>query len=332
MMPSMPTRYSVIVATYNRADLLNNCLTALARQSVPHNEYEILLINDGSKDHTDLVVNEFKEKYPEINLIYFKQNNRGVSHARNVGIKNARGEILFFTDDDCVAPHKWIETLASAYDRHPDIAGAGGWYEYPNYNREGWGAKAYLDYTRLTFNYFCFFRSSKKQFEIKNNIFDQNPAGNTSNMSYRKKTIEEIGGFDETMYFVGLVDFELKKRIMDRGYPLLFIQYPVLHFKPLGFKELVRKSFNRGRGRHHIIQKNPELELMLRPSLTKAFRRMAARGENRYRVKCMAVFDYCLMMVGREYQKLYEMILYPQDGKPTSVLARWVAWCLNDAL
>ena len=78
-------------------------------------------------------------------------------------------------------------------------------------------------------------------------------------MSYRKTVLQKTGGFDEKVTFVGLIDMELKKRVMDLGFPLLYIPYNVLHLKPLGAKEIIRKYFNRGRGFCHLWKKNPEL-------------------------------------------------------------------------
>ncbi|KKU05630.1 MAG: hypothetical protein UX07_C0014G0001, partial [Parcubacteria group bacterium GW2011_GWA2_45_30] len=95
-------KYSIIIPTYNRAGLLKQGLEAVAAQTVPRYMYEVIVINDGSRDYTNRVAEEFQKNHPEINFTYLKQKNHGVSHARNQGIKRAKGEIIFFTDDDCV--------------------------------------------------------------------------------------------------------------------------------------------------------------------------------------------------------------------------------------
>src|SRR3989338_7518174 len=202
-------KYSIIIPTYNRAGLLKQGLEAVAAQTVPRYMYEVIVINDGSRDYTNRVAEEFQKNHPEINFTYLKQKNHGVSHARNQGIKRAKGEIIFFTDDDCVVPENWIETLADGYRRHPEVAGVGGWYEYPE---DMYKKSLFVNYTMLRLQKrFKNIISQKK--EIKNNKFFLNPARNTPNTSYKKSVLDKFGGFDEFINFVGLVDWELKARI-----------------------------------------------------------------------------------------------------------------------
>lgn len=291
-------KYSVVVATYNRVNLLKQCLEAVSRQTVSKNEYEVIVINDGSKDHTDQVIAEFHVAHPEINLIYVRQKNWGVACARNEGIKRARGEIIFFTDDDCVVPKNWIETLADGYRRHPEIAGAGGWYEYPEEVRQN----RFIQY--LWYIFCMAYGKGRAPEEIKNTSYLENPAGNTSNMSYRKSVLDKIGGFDESINFVGFVDWELKKRVSGLGHPLLYIPYYVLHLKSLGIKTDIRKFFNRGRGKYHLVKKNPDLYRVFFPHLGRAFYMFRTVPPA---LKWMALTDFLFTRLGWEYQKIEEI-------------------------
>ena len=292
-------KYSVIIPTYNRATLLKNCLEAVAVQTVPRDTYEVIVINDGSRDNTDKIIDEFKKQHPLINFIYIKQKNHGVSHARNQGIKRAKGEIIFFTDDDCVVPENWIETLANGYRRHPEVAGAGGWYEYPEDTRKN----RFIQYTSYLFR--RTYGREKEPLEMKSSTYLDNPAGNTSNMSYRKFVLDKVGGFDETINFVGLVDWELKKRVSDLGYPLLYIPYYVLHLKPLGIKAIIRKFFNRGRGKYHLVKKNPDLYPVFFPRFGWALRMFFTVLRN---LGWMALVDFIFTRLGWEYQKIEELL------------------------
>src|SRR3989338_2925684 len=139
--------YSIVIATYNRAELLKNNIKALARQNVPKDSYDVIVVNDGSTDRTEAVVKEFISAYLDMNIVYLKQPNGGPAKARNLGVKQAKGNIVFFTDDDCVVPDKWIETLADGYRRHPEVAGVGGWYEYPEDTRKN----RFIQYTSYIF-------------------------------------------------------------------------------------------------------------------------------------------------------------------------------------
>jgi len=97
---------SVIICTYNRADLLNMSLESLTRQTLSKDKFEVILIDDGSSDHTKDVSSAFHSVLP---LKYFYQNNAGLASARNHGIFAARGEILLFLDDDDIATPSLIE-------------------------------------------------------------------------------------------------------------------------------------------------------------------------------------------------------------------------------
>lgn len=301
----MPIKYSVVVATYNRATILRECLEALAVQTVPTEEYELILINDGSDDNSNSVVNEFRKSHARLNFAYIEQKNAGPAKARNVGIKLAKGEIVYFTDDDCVVPRDWIKTLAAQYAKYPEIAGAGGWYKYPKNSNDSWIKKTYISYTSaiLRISY-----GNKIDYgEIKNNIFLKNPSGNTSNMSYKKWVLLKVGGFAEDIDFVGLVDWELKKRIMDFGYCLLYFSYPVVHLKPLGLNDIIQKFFNRGRGHFNLIKKNPELFEVYYPNARNAERLISASSDKSFLFIFCVYFDLTLRKIGWQYQKFISM-------------------------
>lgn len=95
---------SIIVPVYNIQDYIGTCLESLCMQGFQEDEYEVLCINDGSTDSSETVVQQMIEKYPQIRLI--KQENQGVSVARNTGIDASRGQYLFFCDgDDFLEPY-----------------------------------------------------------------------------------------------------------------------------------------------------------------------------------------------------------------------------------
>jgi glycosyltransferase involved in cell wall biosynthesis len=115
-LPSYP-KVSVIVCSYNGAQTLDDCLTSLRHLNYPN--YEVVLVDDGSKDNTP----EIAAKHPWI--VSVRQVNKGLSVARNVGAATATGEILAYTDSDCMADPDWlyymVGTLLSG-----DYAGVGG--------------------------------------------------------------------------------------------------------------------------------------------------------------------------------------------------------------
>jgi GT2 family glycosyltransferase len=124
-------RVSVIVCSYNGAKTLRDCLTALDRVDYP--DYEIVLVDDGSTDDTPAVVAAW-EKERDGRLLGWKnrpdfrhlgQPNMGLSHARNAGAAEATGEILAYTDSDCMADPDWLYYLVGTL-LSGDYAGVGG--------------------------------------------------------------------------------------------------------------------------------------------------------------------------------------------------------------
>jgi len=107
-------RVSVIIPAYNSADYLPEALESVLRQD--YNNYEIIVIDDGSKDHTFNCVKPYKDQ-----IRYFYQENQGVSKARNHGIEVACGEFVAFLDaDDFFLPHK-LEAQLAVFDTNPEL-------------------------------------------------------------------------------------------------------------------------------------------------------------------------------------------------------------------
>ena len=95
-------KISIIVPVYNVEKYIRDCLDSLVNQNLDN--YEIICINDGSPDNSKSIIEEYIEKYTLIKII--NQENQGLSVARNVGLKNAKGEYVFFVDsDDFVEPN-----------------------------------------------------------------------------------------------------------------------------------------------------------------------------------------------------------------------------------
>jgi glycosyltransferase involved in cell wall biosynthesis len=125
---------SVVVPTHNRKALLENCLESLIKQK--HKDYEIIVVDDGSTDGTALLVKNLQRKSGGI--IYLRQENRGHSLARNLGLSKARGDIIVSTDDDCTSEPEWLEKIEDAFRKYPGIAAAGGSIANPTDTRIAW--------------------------------------------------------------------------------------------------------------------------------------------------------------------------------------------------
>ena len=111
-------RFSVIVPVYNVEDYLDKCIISILGQD--YNDFEIILIDDGSTDKSGMICDEYQSKDERIHVVH--KSNNGLSSARNTGIKEAKGDYLVFVDSD-----DWIDSNSlSAFDRiismhHPEV-------------------------------------------------------------------------------------------------------------------------------------------------------------------------------------------------------------------
>ena len=107
---------SVIIPTYNRADLVKQAVDSVLRQTV--SDYEIIVVDDGSTDHTRQVLESVT---PPVRYLF--QKNRGFAAARNRGIAESRGEYLAFLDSDDLFEPRLLEAVLATFEAHPE-AGA----------------------------------------------------------------------------------------------------------------------------------------------------------------------------------------------------------------
>ncbi|MEN4759266.1 glycosyltransferase family 2 protein [Chryseobacterium sp. C39-AII1] len=118
-MTNVPSKVSIIVPVYNVENYLAKCLDSLVNQT--HQNMEILVVNDGSKDNSEQIIQEYAQKYPE-KIKPFNKENGGLSDARNFGIDRATGDYLGFVDsDDYVTPTMFEEMVNLAEKHHSKI-------------------------------------------------------------------------------------------------------------------------------------------------------------------------------------------------------------------
>ncbi len=116
---------TVILCTFNRSQSLSKALASVAAQVLAEGVgWEVLVVDNNSRDKTREVVDEFHRRYPN-RFRYLYEPQQGKSHALNAGIQNARGSVLAFIDDDVVVESTWLESLTSAL-RRGECAGVGG--------------------------------------------------------------------------------------------------------------------------------------------------------------------------------------------------------------
>ena len=203
---------SVVVCTYNRANLLSGCLESLAKQSADIPGYEVIIIDNNSTDKTKEVADSFIRKYP--NFRYLKEPITGKSYACNRGYREARGEYAAYIDDDARADGRWVENIIAFASKHPDVVAFGGPYtrfsleELPEWYKETtYGTKTL----------------GEKQRPI-----DKNEWISGTNMVFKKTLLSGLGGFDTRLGPMGNTfsygeETNLLVKIKKKNLPIFYV-------------------------------------------------------------------------------------------------------------
>ena len=118
------TELTVAICTYNRADSLSDTLAHLCRlQGVETLQWELLLIDNNCRDHTQQVAARFRKRLP---LRYLVESDQGLSHGRNRALREARGDVVVFTDDDVRPVPGWLSAYVDAFVSYPEAEYGGG--------------------------------------------------------------------------------------------------------------------------------------------------------------------------------------------------------------
>ena len=113
---------SVIIPTRNRANVLARCLESLTRQTLPAEAFEVLVIDNGSTDHTPDVTRRYAFS---LQLTYACAPEPGLHVGRHEGLRQAKSDVLMFADDDIQAEADWVETVVKTFE-NPNVALVGG--------------------------------------------------------------------------------------------------------------------------------------------------------------------------------------------------------------
>ena len=221
---------SIVIPTYNRKEVLKECLDTLFNQNYQKDRYEIIVVNDGSTDGTDKLFEEYTKK--NSNLKFFTQENKGSYAARNVGTKNSIGEIICFTDDDCIVDEDWVKNLVGAYTDE-NVGGVGG--TIVDYKTETI-IKQYIKNRKL----------------LNQEMFFSPVVG--ANMSYCKRTMQKAEFFDESFRNCEDVDFGIRVRL--KGFKIKYTPNAIVYHKHRAtLKGLIKQQYNYGKGNARLHKK-----------------------------------------------------------------------------
>jgi glucosyl-dolichyl phosphate glucuronosyltransferase len=128
--------FSIVICTYNRAELARQAIASVLAQDFSKSQYELLILDNNSSDHTPAMAQEFCQAYP--NVRYFLEDKVGLSHARNRGWQEAGGEYVAYIDDDCKVPPTWLRAASKVIGQVHPAAFGGPFYPFYNSPKPAW--------------------------------------------------------------------------------------------------------------------------------------------------------------------------------------------------
>ena len=224
---------SVIIPAYNAEETLEACLAALGSQSVDAGEYEIVVVDDGSRDRTS----EIAERYG-VRLV--RQPNAGPAAARNRGAQVARGEILLFTDADCEPTSDWVAQMIAPF-QDAEVAGCKGIYRT---RQRDWVAR----FVQLEYEYKYVRLARYAQIDFID----------TYSAAYRRHVFLSNDGFDTVFSTASVEDQEFSFRLASKGYRLVFSpQAAVYHIHDRTAGEYARRKYGIGYWKALLLRRHP---------------------------------------------------------------------------
>jgi len=212
---------SVIIPVYNAEKLIADCLIALLNQNIDFSKYEIIVVDDGSSDNTAKIVEIFKD----VQLII--QKNRGPAAARNEGVRHAKGDIVVFTDSDCIPNKNWIEQMIMPFRDNKEIIGVKGAYRT---NQKELAAR----FVQIEYE-------DKYDLLCKNKYID---FIDTYSAAFKKEVFNKFGGYNISFPVACAEDVELTFRMFSKGYKMVFNSNAIVyHSHPKTFSDYFKKKY-----------------------------------------------------------------------------------------
>ncbi len=242
---------SVVVCTYNRAELLGRTLQDLYQQDFDHSDYEIIVVDNNSSDHTKSKVEELSRSY--VNLRYCLETQQGLCYARNRGWQEAQGAYVAYVDDDCQIPSEWLSVAEDIITQQAPSAFGGPFLPFYASPKPRWYHDSYASpYASATYRKEARLLASDEYLDGMNMVFRksllQNIGGFRTDISMM--TRKKLGYGDETELFIRMRQ-EMPQASIYYD-PRLFLYHLVRPCKmTLSWK--VRSSFAMGRDCYKIF-------------------------------------------------------------------------------
>lgn len=220
---------SVVIPVLNEEKRISDTLEALSNGT--QTPLEIIVVDGGSSDHTVSII---KKYYPDVILL--KNPDRTAAAGRNIGIKKAKGDIVAFTDGDCIVDKDWLKNIKIHFEEN-EIDGLGGKVMNAppeNHYEEYWGNLAW----NLIMNF------PDVSYEVKEKKL--NDAFVTANCAYKKELLYRLKGFSK-FFANNAEDVDLCWRAIDKDAKLIYVPDVVIYAHNVTtLKGIAKKSFRNG--------------------------------------------------------------------------------------
>jgi cellulose synthase/poly-beta-1,6-N-acetylglucosamine synthase-like glycosyltransferase len=231
---------SVVISSLNSAETIGCTLHSLLSNDFPRDDYEIIVVDGGSTDNTVDVCRRFLVKP------LFCQK-KGWASALNLGISNAKGDIICITDSDVIVPNDWLRKIWEFFKSHPDIEGVGGPNLAPLYNKN--------DIQKFTGEIFV--EDQGFPTKLTRSQYGKMWGGGLicgPNYAYRRETLLYSEGFNESL--MSYTDVDLCWRLVKTGKRLMFNpEIKVVHLGfPLTISGVIKQQFKWGKGLGEIMK------------------------------------------------------------------------------
>ena len=228
-------KVSVIVPAYNAEHTVGSCIEALLNQELPHDNYEVIVVDDGSTDGTAKTI----KKYP---VKYFYQENSGPASARNAGVYKSENEIILFTDADCVPSNNWIREMVRPFKKKEIVAVKGAYKTNQNEIVARFAQVEFLERFELL-----------KRYENIDMV-------DTYSAAFKKEIFLEAGGFDLSFPVANNEDTEFSYKLSKQGYRMVFNPDAVVFHldHPDSLKRYSKLKFWRGYWRMVVYKMYPD--------------------------------------------------------------------------
>ncbi|MBC8278519.1 MAG: glycosyltransferase [FCB group bacterium] len=232
-MPKTPDiKYTVVIPVYNAEKTVGRTLDALlAQKGAEH--LEIIAVNDGSTDKTPQILRQ----YP-VRVLH--QQNSGPASARNHGFREALGDIILFTDSDCIPQPGWLEHMTAPF-ADPEISGVKGIY--------------------ITRQKSLVARFVQLEFEERYRMLEKLQYidfVDSYSAAFRKTALDHAGGFDESFPKADNEDVDLSFKLAADGFKMVYAPKAIVeHTHPVTLKKYLSVKFSRGFWRMAVYKMHP---------------------------------------------------------------------------